>query len=261
LKPSAAISRSAGSGQSILAWQLAFGVLAVATWEVAGRTFGSAWSSLPSLVLRRLITWGEGDLFMHISVTMTELSIGFALGTVAGMLAGMTLGRMETLALVLRPVIVALYSVPLITMAPLLILWFGLEMESKIVLVTIVVFFLVFFNTFAGVRTIDPSLIVTLQLMGSTRREEFQRIIAPASMAWILSGIKIAFPYALAATTTGELLGGNRGLGTLLSRAATQFDMTGLYAALIVLLVIGIVFGEVIAFIERYLLRWRNVAE
>ncbi len=261
MKSSATIATSTVDRRGILAMQLAFGVLAVLAWEVAGRTFGSTWSSLPSLVAQRLIEWGGGDLFMHIYVTMAELFTGFALGAVAGILAGMALGRTETLALVLRPIIVALYSVPLVTMAPLLILWFGLEMQSKIVLVTVVVFFLVFFNTFAGVRNIDPSLVVALQLMGSTPREEFQKVIAPASMAWILSGIKIAFPYALAATTTGELLGGNRGLGTLLLRAATQFDMTGLYAALVVLLVIGIVLGEGISLAERYLLRWRNVAE
>lgn len=247
--------------QTILLWQIAFGIAVVVLWEVGGRTFGSNWTSLPSLVLQRLILWGSNDLFVHITVTLTEVFVGLGIGMVAGLAAGLLLGRTDLTAVVLRPVIVALYSVPLVTMAPLIILWFGLEMQSKIVLVTLVVFFLIFFTTFAGVRAIDPSLIEALDLMGATRREKFQKVIAPASMAWIMSGIKIALPYALAAATTGELLAGKLGLGTLLTKAASQFDMTGLYATLVVLLAIGIFLSSLVELLERYLLRWRNASE
>lgn len=247
--------------QNILLWQVLFGVGVIALWEICGRTFGSNWTSLPSLVMQRLILWGSADLFEHIAVTLTEVFVGLGIGMATGLAAGLLLGRTDLLAVVLRPIIVALYSIPLITMAPLIILWFGLEMQSKIVLVTLVVFFLTFFTTFAGVRAIDPSLIETLNLMGATTREQYQKVIAPASMAWIMSGIKISMPYALAAATTGELLAGKLGLGTLLTRAASQFDMTGLYATLVVLLAIGIVLGALVDLAERRLLRWRNATE
>jgi NitT/TauT family transport system permease protein len=128
------------------------------------------------------------------------------------------------------------------------------------VLVTIVVFFLVFFNTFAGVTAIDGDLISSFQLLGGNRREEFQKVVAPASMVWIMAGVKIALPYALAAATTGELLAARRGLGSLLAQAAHQFDMTGVYAALLVLMAIGILVSEAASFIERRLLRWRRAA-
>lgn len=250
-----------GERQPILVWQLAFGLGALALWELTGRIFGSTWTSLPSLIFERLLLWGSTDLFRHIYTTLAEVFVGLALGSMAGVLAGLALGRTQTLALILRPIIVTLYSVPLVTMAPLLILWFGLEMESKIVLVTVVVFFLMFFNTFAGVQSIDPLLVTTLDLMGANTFEQYQKVIAPAAMAWIFSGIKIALPYALSAATTGELLGGSYGLGTLLARAGSQFDMTGLYTALIVLLAIGILLSEGLAFVENHLLRWRHVAE
>jgi NitT/TauT family transport system permease protein len=252
--------RSSDGSRAVLAWQVAFGVAALLLWEIAGRTFGSAWTSLPSLVAERLVVWSQQDLAHHIAVTLTEVFLGLVVGSVGGVLFGLALGRTRTLALVLRPIIVVLYSVPLVTMAPLLILWFGLEMESKVVLVGVVVFFLMFFNTFAGVQAIDTLLIETLSLMGSTRREEYQKVIAPASMAWIFSGIKVSMPYALAAATTGELLGGSFGMGTLLARAGSQFDMTGLYAGLVVLLIIGILLSEGIALLENHFLRWRHVA-
>jgi NitT/TauT family transport system permease protein len=252
--------RSTGDSRAVLLWQIAFGVAALLIWEIAGRICGSAWTSLPSLVAERLVVWSQQDLARHITTTLTEVFVGLAAGSVGGVLAGLVLGRTRTLALVLRPIIVVLYSVPLVTMAPLLILWFGLEMESKIVLVGVVVFFLMFFNTFASVQSIDTLLIETLSLMGATRREEYQKVIAPASMAWIFSGIKVSMPYALAAATTGELLGGSFGMGVLLARAGSQFDMTGLYSGLFVLLVIGILLSEGIAHLENRVLRWRHVA-
>ncbi len=114
----------------------------------------------------------------------------------------------------LRPIIVAFYSVPLVALAPLFIMFFGLDMLPKIVLVTIVVFFLLFFNTFAGASPVDRrSDRAGRSLMGSTRREIFKKVVAPACMAWIIGGIKTALPYALVAATTGEMLAARRGIG------------------------------------------------
>lgn len=251
----------AAEEDSVLRWQIGFGLFLIGAWEVGGRVLGSTWTSLPSLILVRLAVWASTDLLVHVATTTTEVLVGLVLGAAAGVVAGLALGCSQVLASLLRPIITALYSIPLITMAPLLILWFGLDMEPKIVLVTIVVLFLVFFNTFAGVQAIDPDLTASLQLMGSTKREEFQKVIVPASMAWILSGIKVALPYALAAATTGELLAARQGIGALLSRAATQYDMTGLYAGLFVLMLMGIVIGEAAVLIERRMLRWRRATE
>jgi len=250
-----------GSGLGIVIWQIVVGVLLLGVWEAAGYLSESPWISRPSLIAATIVHWLFGDLYIHVATTAAEMGTGLVLGTVFGIAAGLVLGRSPTLAIILRPIIFALYSVPLISLAPLLIMFFGLDMMPKIVLVTVVVFFLIFFNTFAGVEAVDRDLITSLQLMGSNRREQFQKVIAPACMAWIIGGIKIALPYALVATTTGEMLSARRGLGFLLSEAASQFNTTALYAVLFILMLMGLIVSEAATRLEQWMLRWRHAAE
>jgi sulfonate transport system permease protein len=243
---------------NIVLWQLAVGIALLAGWEAVGRLHGTQWTSEPSLIVAKLAQWAQGDLYIHFLTTLTEVITGLFIGSAFGILAGLLLGRSPLLSVILRPIIVAFYSVPLIALAPLFIMFFGLDMLPKMVLVTIVVFFLLFFNTFAGATSVDPELIAQVELMGSTRREKFQKVVAPACMAWIVGGIKTALPYALVAATTGEMLAARRGLGFLLSDAASQFDMTSLYAALFILMIMGLVVSEIAASSERHILRWRH---
>jgi NitT/TauT family transport system permease protein len=243
---------------AVVVWQIAVGIALLAGWEAIGRLHGTQWTSEPSLIAAKLVQWARGDLYIHFVTTLTEVITGLFIGSAFGILAGLLLGRSPVLSVILRPIIVAFYSVPLIALAPLFIMFFGLDMLPKIVLVTIVVFFLLFFNTFAGATSVDHDLIAQVELMGSTRREKFQKVVAPACMAWIVGGIKIALPYALVAATTGEMLAARRGLGFLLSDAASQFDMTSLYAALFILMIMGLVVSEIAASSERHILRWRH---
>jgi NitT/TauT family transport system permease protein len=253
-------ARDGGTSRNdhILLWQVAVGVGLLAAWEALGRLHGSQWTSEPSLIAERLVQWARGNLYLQVATTLTEVVTGLVIGAAFGILAGLVLGRSPLLSVILRPIIVAFYSVPLIALAPLLIMFFGLDMLPKIVLVTLVVFFLLFFNTFAGATSVDHDLIAQVELMGSTRREKFQKVVAPACMAWIVGGFKIALPYALVAATTGEMLAARRGLGFLLSDAASQFDMTSLYAALFILMMMGLAVSEAAAWAERRLLRWRH---
>jgi NitT/TauT family transport system permease protein len=253
-------ARDGGTSRNdhILLWQVAVGVGLLAAWEALGRLHGSQWTSEPSLIAARLVQWARGDLYLQVATTLTEVVTGLVIGAAFGILAGLVLGRSPLLSVILRPIIVAFYSVPLIALAPLFIMFFGLDMLPKIVLVTLVVFFLLFFNTFAGATSVDHDLIAQVELMGSTRREKFQKVVAPACMAWIVGGFKIALPYALVAATTGEMLAARRGLGFLLSDAASQFDMTSLYAALFILMMMGLAVSEAAAWAERRLLRWRH---
>jgi NitT/TauT family transport system permease protein len=253
-------STATEGGRAILAWQIAVGLAWLAVWETAGDVTGSTWISRPSLIGARLLTWARGDLYIHLATTVTEVVVGLMFGTVFGILAGLWFGRSPLLAGVMRPIIVAFYSVPLIALTPLFIMFFGLDMLPKIVLVGIVVFFLLFFNTFTGAQEVDADLIAAVDLMGSTTRERFQKVIAPACVAWIIGGIKVALPYALVAATTGEMLAARRGLGFLLSDAASQFDMAGLYAALVVLMLLGLAVAEAASWLERRMLRWRHAA-
>lgn len=246
-----------GGGAGVLAAQIALGVALLALWEWAGRSLGSNWTSQPSAIAARIVEWGRSSLWRNVGVTLTEIGVGLAIGATAGVALGLWLGRTRVTSVVLRPMIVALYAIPVVTLAPLLILWFGLELAPKIVLVAISAFFLLFFNTFSGVQAIDRDLVLSLSLMGATPGEEFRKIGAPGAMPWIVSGLKIAVPYAFAAAVTGELLAAREGMGSLLSKAAAQFDMTGLYAALFVLMALGILASSLMNALERRLLRWR----
>ena len=256
----AAPNSTTNDSRAILAWQIGVGLAWLALWEIAGATTGSTWISRPSLIGAQLLRWARGDLYVHLATTVTEVMVGLLVGTTCGILAGLWFGRSPLLAGVMRPIIVAFYSVPLIALTPLFIMFFGLDMEPKIILVAIVVFFLLFFNTFAGAQEVDADLIAAIDLMGSSTLERFQKVIAPACVAWIIGGIKVALPYALVAATTGEMLAARRGLGYLLSDAASQFDMTGLYAALVVLMLLGLAVSEAASWLERHLLRWRHAA-
>ncbi|HUN46034.1 MAG TPA: ABC transporter permease [Stellaceae bacterium] len=252
---------AAADRDSVAAWQLALGAALLIGWEILGRNGGARWVSEPSQIAVKLWSWLGGSLYVHLYATVTELVTGFLIGTSLGILAGMLLGRSPVLATILRPVIVGLYSVPLVSLAPLFIMFFGLGLMPKIVLVAIVTFFLLFFNTFAGAQRIDEDLVQSLELMGAGRWEIFRKLVAPATAVWIVGGIKIALPYALVATVTGELLATRAGLGYLLSQAAEQFDMTSLYAVLLILMVIGLLLSEAATRIERRVLAWRHAAE
>jgi NitT/TauT family transport system permease protein len=246
------------AGDNILVWQIALGVGLLGVWAAAGALLGTTWISDPFLVGARLFELAQGDLYIHVGVTFMEVGVGLTLGVLAGAVAGMVLGRSPTTSIILRPIVVALYSVPLVSLAPLLIMFFGLDMAPKIVLVSIVVFFLLLFNTMSGAESVDRDLISALRIMGANRREEFLKVVVPACAAWIMNGIKIATPYALVAAVTGELLAARRGLGFLLTRASSQFDMTGVYTTLFILMIVGLLVSEVATRLEHWLLRWRQ---
>lgn len=256
-EPSARASLPGGA----VAWQLALGACLLAAWEAFGLVHGDVWVSRPSLVAAKIAGWLAGDLHVHLATTLVEVIAGLTIGGFGGAVVGLSLGRSTTLSTVLRPVVVALYSVPLITLVPLLILFFGLDMAPKIILVAIVVFFLLFFNTFSGAQSVDDDLVNALNVMGATGSERMRKAIAPAAMVWIVGGLKVALPYALVAAITGEMLAARSGIGLLLVRGYAQFDMTAVYAALLILTLLGIVLSEGLNRIERRLLRWRHAAE
>jgi NitT/TauT family transport system permease protein len=246
---------------NILIWQVALVAGLLATWELAGRLTGADQVSSPSRIIGRIVIWLGGELYPHLFTTLGELACGMAIGCSLGVLAGLALGRMPIVSAILRPIIVGLYSVPLVTLAPLFIMFFGLGLLPKIVLVSIVTFFLLFFNTFTGAQQVDEDYLRTLDLMGASKFEQFRKVVAPATAVWIAGGIRIALPYALVATITGELLATRSGLGFLISRAAERFDMTSLYAVLLILMALGLLLSEAALRLEHRFLRWRQVAE
>jgi len=241
--------------------QIGVGLALIVAWQLAAALFGDRWISKPTLVAVRLWSWLAGDLYRHLATTLAEVFAGIGIGLPIGAALGLWLGRSPFAGSLLRPFVVALYSIPLVTLAPLFVMWFGLEMRPKIIMISVVVCLIVFFNTFRGAQSVDEDLVNSLKIMGSRGRETFVKIVLPASMAWIMSGLKIALPYSLVAATVGEMLAARTGIGWLISKAASQFDITALYAALVVLMVLGLCFSKAATSIEQWFLRWRHVSQ
>jgi sulfonate transport system permease protein len=252
-------------------WRLAairIGLLAVflVAWEaLAGNPktefalVDRFWTSQPSDIAARLVEWiSGGTLWLHLFITLQEMGVGLVIGSVAGVGLGFLLGQNLTLARVLDPFIMAIYSIPKLALAPLFILWFGVGLEPKIVLVSTACFFLLFLNTYSGVRDVDQELLDMIRLMGASQRDLLLKVVLPSASPWILTGLKAAVPYSLIGAVVGEIMASNRGLGYLLVHAQGQYDTAGVFAAIIVLMIMGLVLNEVVNRSESHLLRWKS---
>jgi NitT/TauT family transport system permease protein len=147
---------------------------------------------------------------------------------------------------------------PKIALAPLLILWFGIGIESKVAMSALIVFFLVFLNTFAGVRDVNPLYLHVTSIMGASSMQQLRLVIFPSAAAWVLTGLKVSVPYALIGAVVGELISSNRGIGFLIGQASGLFDTAGVFSGLAVLAATGIILNAGLKKLETHLLRWRG---
>jgi len=169
------------------------------------------------------------------------------------------LGRNEVLAKLLDPILVAINSLPKVALAPLFIMWFGIGIGMKIILTATIVFFLVFINTYSGVRNVDPQLIEILRLMGARERHLIAKVIVPSALQWVFAGLQLSVPYALIGAVVGEIMAANRGLGYLLQDAAGQLDTGGVFAALLGIIALALLLQWIVRLCEKRLTPWRDV--
>lgn len=257
-KPSLAdMSRS-----RMLAWQTGLLVLVLACWQLAsGRLVDNFFVSNPLEVAERLWSWTiTGFIFPHLWVTFYETVAGYVLGTLIGVVLGIWLGVARFMSRLLNPFLFAFYALPKIALAPLLVLWFGLGLESKIALSTVIVFFLVFYNTFTGVREVDQDMIDTVRLMRAQRHQVLLHVVIPSAMSWIFAGLKISIPYALIGAIVGELIAANQGLGFLVARMGADFDTTGVFAVLVVIGLLAIALNHLVEIAQVRQERWKMVS-
>jgi NitT/TauT family transport system permease protein len=239
--------------------QLAFGVVFLSFWQWAsGRLIDPFFISSPSMVFGKLYTWlMNGELFNHLSITLYATAIGFAIGAAIGFSLGLLFGKFAFLAEVLDPYITALYSIPKLALAPLFIIWFGIGIESKIAVSASIVFFVVFLNTFSGVREVNPIYIHATQIMGASPWAVMRTVIIPSATAWVITGLKVSVPYALVGTVIGEFMSANRGIGFIIAQATGLFDTNSVFAGIIILAIVGALINGLLKVTERRLLRWR----
>lgn len=241
--------------------QIVLGVAVLLVWQgVSGRLVDSFFISNPVEVSKRLFGWiADGSLFMHIWATLYATIMGFVIGSLIGVALGIWLGVSPFASRLLNPYLSALNALPKVALAPLFVLWFGLGIESKIALAAVLVLFLVFLNTYAGVREVDQDLIDGTRLMKATRTQVVTKVIIPSAMSWMFAGLKISVPYALIGAVLGEMIAANRGLGYLVQFSGSQFDTAGVFGVLIVIALLAVALNFVVEIVQRRMQQWRVV--
>jgi NitT/TauT family transport system permease protein len=231
-------------------------------WQGAsGRLVDNFFISNPIDVSIRLFEWTtSGFIFVHLWITLCETIIGFVVGSGFGILLGLSLGVSRFLGRLLNPFVFAFNALPKVALAPLFILWLGLGIESKVALSAVIVFFLVFINTYAGVREVDQELIDTVRLMRGTKWHVLTKVVVPSSVPWMFVGLKIAVPYSLIGAIVGEFIASNAGLGFLLQLSGAEFDIEGFFAVLVVIGLLAVVMNLLVDFIQARIERWKIIS-
>jgi NitT/TauT family transport system permease protein len=238
------------------------GIAFLLFWEWAsGRLIREMYVSRPSAVAVRLYElFARGEILPHLWVTAQELVLGYTIGLVVGTVAGYGLGRSATLRRVFEPYIMAFYGIPKIALAPLFIIWFGIGMGSKIALAAIMVFFLVFYNVFAGVRSVDRELVNLTLIMGANQRQLTYHVFLPAAAPYVMLGMRLAIPYSVIGVIVGEFTSSAQGLGLFIHEASSTYDPAGVFAGIVILLAFVTVANVLAGRLERRLLRWRALS-
>lgn len=205
-----------------------------------------------------LWTIDRAQLGRHVWVTLEEILVGVAIGTVLGLVFGYLLGKSPMAERILSPYILVAQTSPKISFAPLFILWFGLGMTSKVVLVTLVVFFPIMVNGIVGMRSVDPRLYELMHLLKASRWQIFRALELPTAMASFLAGLRIATTQSMVAAIIGELMGAKEGLGYLLMLGHETFDITLVLVAVAVMSTLGLAMYLLVQQIECTVLRWRE---
>ena len=257
---SAPVRRRGRHWATIPALQIGFFIFVVALWPglVDTGALDKFFFSRPSDIALRLGGWLiHGTIYGHLAVTLIEALLAFVIGTVAGIIAGFALARVDLLAAVFDPYIRILNALPRVILGPIFILWFGLGIASKVALGVTLVFFIVFFNTFQGVREVDPVVLKNARMLRASEAQLLRHVYIPSALAWIFSSLHTSIGFALVGAVVGEYIGASQGIGYLVAQAQGTFDTTGVFAGLLLTSAVVLVIDMGINRVEAYLLRWR----
>lgn len=236
-------------------------VVILGGWSLAsGRWLDAEAISSPAAVLtalRELIV--SGRLWPELAETLAEVFAGYFAGALGGAALAFLFATMPSAERVLRPFLLAAYSIPKIALAPLIVMWFGLGIAPKMILAGMFVFFIVFMNAVAGIQTVNHQLVTVLKVMGAGRFAILRKIVLPTMLPFLLLGLRVAIPEAMTGAVIGEFISGSRGLGYLINSAANELNMAVSFAALIALVVVVAIADFVLGMIER-ILPWQPLA-
>ena len=243
----------------ILSTQLGVLFLILGAWQFGVSDASLPYFSRPTIIATKLYSLlGQATIYRHISVTLTEIVIGYILGAAFGLSLGFILGRSKFLSDAFQPYIMGLYSIPKIALAPVFIVWLGLGMASKVAVVFLASFFLIFFNTYSGLLAVNEELVRLARLMGASWPQVLGRVILPAAAPQIFLGLRTAVPYAVIGAIIGEYIGSNEGLGYFILYASQTYDAPALFSGIIILVAMVFVANSALNWLENRLIRWRH---
>ncbi|MCX5055441.1 MULTISPECIES: ABC transporter permease [unclassified Streptomyces] len=265
----AAAAKSAVRRRIALVWA---GRVGLAVFVLGGWQAFTAWGIVdkfffgqPSGIAQRLVDLIRhgtefGSFYANIWTTLQEALAGFALGSVTGVIFGVALGQSRYLSDVLGPYIKMVNAIPRIVLGSIFIVAFGIGVLPKILLAAVLVFFIVFFNAFQGVREVDPNILANTKVLGASQMQITRHVIVPSALTWIIASLHSAFGFAIVGALVGEVLGAQSGLGLVIKTAQNNFDPNGVFATMLVISVIVLGAEWLIGKLEHRLLSWRPSA-
>jgi len=216
----------------------------------------------PVKIFGRIWSWFfvNADIYRHLAVTLLETALAFVIGTALGLGFGLWLALSPMAAAILDPYIKALNSMPRVILAPIFAVWFGLGVASKVALGVTLVFFIVFFNVYQGVKEVSPVVLANARMLGANQRQLLRHVYLPSAMSWVFSSLHTSVGLAFVGAVVGEYLGSSQGVGYLILQAEGAFDINTVMAGILVLTVFALALDALVSMAEKRLMKWQPKA-
>ena len=252
----------------LLFFQVIVGVIAVALWQILATVPIGGTVLLPPFFFSTPVDVAErvfklfagGTVWKHLWVTLAESILAFVIGSLMGVLIGFWFARQPIVAAVFDPYVKMVNALPRVVLAPIFTLWFGLGIWSKVALGITLVFFIVFFNVYQGVREVSQAVLANARMLGMNERQLMRHVYWPSALSWMFSSLHTSVGFAVVGAVVGEYLGSAAGLGYLIQSAEGNFDVAGVFAGMVVLAVFVLIIDALVSMVERRLLVWRPAA-
>lgn len=263
------------NARTLRIWQIAVFVVLLVMWHAVSRNEQMAFFlGEPVKVAGRIWSWfmplqiapnslfpdglpGHADIYVHLGITLVETLLAFAVGTVLGLAFGLWLALAPAASAILEPYIKGLNSMPRVILAPIFALWFGLGIWSKVALAVTLVFFIVFFNVYQGVREVSPVVLANARMLGANQRQLLRTVYLPSATSWVFASLHNSVGLAFVGVVVGEYLGSARGVGYLILQAEGTFDVNTVFAGIVVLTAFALVLDGLVGRIEKRLMKWQ----
>ncbi len=263
------------SGKNLRYWQVGLLVVFLLAWHLVSRDQQYAFFlGEPIQVAGRIWSWfmpwsfgptdlfpdgvpGRADIYLHLGVTLVETVLAFGIGTVLGLVFGLWLALAPTASAILDPYIKAANSMPRVILAPIFSMWLGLGIWSKVALAVTLVFFIVFFNVYQGVKEVSPVVLANARMLGANQKQLLRTVYLPSATSWVFSSLHTSVGLAFVGAVVGEYLGSARGVGYLILQAEGTFDVNTVFAGIVVLTAFALVLDGAVGRIEKRLMKWQ----